>query len=117
MASKIAKAFLASLAGTPILSKPHTGTELGNFAAGQGNKAYSLPFHIVRMDSRTGDSKTTVGWARTLSDARRDARAMKYGTVEDGTDYGTTHGGAESHRNPYYTYYVRDIRNGNVYRI
>jgi hypothetical protein len=102
MASRKAKLWLTSI-GTPILEKPHTGLELGNFAAGTGTGRYAMPYHIIRMDRQTGDSKTTVGYGATLADARRDTYAMAdaHGMDNDRARW---------------TYYIRDIRNGKIYK-
>ena len=102
MASRIAKLWLASI-GQPI-ARVHTSLELTNFSAGHGNGRYSMPYQIIRMRASTGDSKATVGHAKTLADARHYANR-----ITDGH-------GIENERNTY-TYYIRDIRNGNVYRI
>ena len=103
MASKIARAFLRSQ-GIDILDKPHTKLEIANFCAGTGTKRYSLPFHILRMSRETGDSKATMGHAKTLDEAREYARPML-----------EAHG-LEMER-PRYTYYIRDIRNGKIYDV
>ena len=101
MASKIARAYLRSIG--VVLQRPHTGVELGNFSAGTGNAPSAMPYHIVMFRKTTGDSKTTVGWARLLHTARDIMADCKIAKNQDATssDYG---------------YYIRDIRNGNIYR-
>lgn len=111
MASKKAKRYLASI-GQPIARKIHTRTELDNFSAGTGAGRFPMPFHVIRMDDRTGDSKRTVGWHATLESARADVRAMVL--ADDGAD--RARGGAEHMRARRFCYYIRDIRNGNIYR-
>jgi hypothetical protein len=108
MASKKAKAFLRSMG----IDCAHTAREAGNFSVGTGAGRYPMPYQVIRMDSRTGDSKATMGWYPTLDDARDDARAMML--ADDKTD--DARGGAESMRNRYRTYYVRDIRTDRIYR-
>jgi len=108
MASKKAKRWLASIG--VALDQPHNATERSNFATGRGS---NLPYHIVRMDSRYGDSKKTVGWADTLTDAREQVanlRADTSGYVDAAS------GGAEHMRNRYFTFYIRDVRTDRVYR-
>lgn len=111
MASKKAKQWLASI-GQPILEKPHTSLELSNFSAGSGKGRYSMPYHVIRMDSRYGDSKTTVAWETSLKSARNVVSALKLADPKDGN--GSS--GAEYCRNRYFTYYIRDIRNGRIYK-
>lgn len=108
MASKKARAFLVACG----LARVHTALELANFCAGKGNKPFSLPYHTIRMDwDRSGDSKATVGWHKTLADALADARS--YART---TDTLNTQCGADTLRQDRSTYYVRDIRDGKVYR-
>ena len=102
MASRRAKEWLRSI-GTPVIHKPHTALELSNFAAGSGSGKFAMPYHIIRMARETGDSKMTVGYADTLKNARDKARAMMDAN------------GIESAR-ARFTYYIRDIRNGAIYR-
>lgn len=109
MASRKAKKWLESI-GQPI-RKPHTTLELANFSAGTGSGKFPMPYHVIRMDSRTGDSKRTVGWEATLVDAKRTLKALKDADAKDNRG----NSGAEIVRNRYFTYYVRDIRNGNIY--
>jgi hypothetical protein len=101
MASKKAKRWLASI-GQPI-AKVHTSLELANFSAGTGNKTLSLPYQIIQMTDATGDSKATVGHAKTLADARADANRIMDGH------------GIENERSRF-AYYIRDIRNGRIFR-
>lgn len=104
MASKKAKEFLARV---------HTGIELGNFSAGTGHARFSLPYHVLRMEpDRSGNSKRTVGWHGTLTDALADARAQKL--ASDDADY--SRGGAEFLRRNRKLFYVRDIRDGRIHR-
>jgi len=97
--------------GIEIARNVHTGIELGNFAAGRGDKRFSLPFHVIRLDDRTGDSKTTVDWADTLDSARESINRMV-----DVDDTDNARGGAEHMRYRRSCYYIRDIRNGRIYR-
>ena len=109
MASKKALAFLAACG----LAKVHTALELSNFAAGQGNKRFSLPYHVIRMrPDRSGDSKETVGWARDLADARSQIETLE----RHGSDTYGTQCGADSLRRDRWCYYIRDIRNGKIHR-
>ena len=101
MASKIAKAYLRSIG--VILEKPHTALELANFSVGSGHGPNAMPYQVIRMRDITGDSKETMGHARNLSDARMEANRML-----------DAHG-IENERTAY-TYYIRDIRNGRIYR-
>jgi len=110
MASKKALAFLAASG----IARVHTMRELTNFAAGYGDKRFSLPYHVIRMNvDRSGDSKSTVGWALTLDAALADARAQR--NAHDDADY--SRGGAESLRQNRSVWYVRDIRDGKIHRI
>jgi len=103
MASRIAKNWLRSQ-GIEVLRKPHTALELANFSVGTGRGRFAMPYQVIRMRDTTGDSKTTMGHAVTLDNARRDTRAMQ-----------DAHGiEAERH---HYTYYIRDIRDGRIYRV
>ena len=102
MASRKAKLYLQSC-GIEILRKPHTALELRNFAAGTGYGRYALPYQTIRMDTKTGDSKTTVGWALTLSAAKRTANRLS-----------DAHGMDNDRQR--WTYYIRDIRDGTIYR-
>lgn len=124
MASNKAKRILAGMGY--VLRNVHTGLELANFAAGTGKRTAlgeTLPYHVLRMDERTGDSKRTVGHAATLADARKmvaDAiardwdRSNEYGNVRDTLQ---NRGGSEIVSEAgRFTYYVRDIRNGAIYR-
>lgn len=101
MASRIARAYLRSI-GLGI-NRPHTRVELGNFAAGSGTGRYPMPYHIVRFRAETGDSKTTVGWAATLADAKQQLERCK-----------------DAHRTddvlPRYGYYIRNIQTGEISR-
>ena len=115
--SKIAASFLASNPDTG-LQYVHTLLELANFSAGTGIGRYALPFHAIRMVERSGDSKQTVGWYATLADA---TRAIADATLTDNNaDYNQertgTRAGAETMRRNLATYYVRDIRNGKIYK-
>ncbi len=112
MASRIAKEFLASQG--IVLS--HNKTERANFATGRGTGKLSSPYHIVAVDSRYGTSKRTVGWARTIEEAREKLSRLE--TVERskrdhrtgiGTEVATGRGGAEYHENRTY-HYIMDIR-------
>lgn len=106
--SKIARAFLASYPDTG-LSYVHTLLELANFSAGTGKVC---PFHAIGMTERTGDSKRTVGHYATLADALDAIRAQRL--ADDGADTGR--GGADTLRRDIATYYVRDIRDGRIYK-
>lgn len=109
MASKKAREFLASCG----LARVHTGIELGNFAAGRGNKPFSLPYHVIRMTpDRSGNSKTTQDWCLTLEQARASARKL----AQDETDRDVSRGGADTLRQDRATFYIRDIRDGKIYR-
>jgi hypothetical protein len=108
MASKKALAFLHAMG----IQRVHTALELSNFSAGKGNKPFSLPYHVIAMDyDRSGDSKRTVDWAKTLDSALACAR--EYIRQNDAMN---TQCGADTLRQDRTTYYVRDIRDGKVYR-
>lgn len=102
MASRKAKAYLLDC-GIDVLRKPHTALELRNFSAGTGYGRYALPYQTIRMDRLSGDSKTTVGWSATLICAKRSANRLSdaHGMDDDRARW---------------TYYIRDIRNGNIFR-
>ncbi len=85
-----------------MLTRPHTALELANFSAGTGHKRYSMPYHVIRMARETGDSKSTVGWAASRADAKKQMDAMRDAN------------GVESER-ARLTYYIRDIRDGTIY--
>ncbi len=102
MASAKAKAYLAAI-GMPVLSRVHTKVELGNFRAGRGTGRYILPYHTVRMNRESGDSKRTIGCHATLTQARRETVRLRQAHKIDN----------ESTR---YGYYIRNILNGNIYR-
>jgi len=99
--SKIAREFLRRQG--IVLRQVHTSLELRNFAAGTGSKRYSMPFHIIRMRRLNGDSKETVGYGVSIEDARSQAVSILDGhrASQDETEW---------------TYYIRDIRNGEIYR-
>ena len=101
MASKKAIRWLRSQG--IILERPHTGVEIGNFSAGNGRGRYAMPLHIICIRAQYGTSKETVGYARDLADARKQLSAILSG-------HGMGNERAE------YTYYIRDIRNGAIYR-
>jgi hypothetical protein len=61
---------------------------------------------------RSGDSKRSVGWHDTLADALADARAQR----DAGDDRDYARGGAETLRQNRTCYYVRDVRDGKLYR-
>jgi hypothetical protein len=108
MASKKAFEFMRAMGITRV----HTALELANFSAGKGNKPFSLPYHIIALDwDRSGDSKRTVGWEKTLDLALRSAREM---STQNETM--NTQCGADTLRQDRTAYYVRDIRDGKVYR-
>ena len=109
--SKIAENFLAN-SGDTALRYVHTLLELANFSAGNGTGAYSLPYHAIGMQERTGDSKRSIGWYGTLQDAIDAIRNRQ--TMDNGAD--TARGGADTLRRDMATYYVRDIRNGKIYK-
>lgn len=104
MASRKAKAFLRACGYS--MDDIHTRRERTNFAAGTGTGLCTMPYHVIRMDSRTGDSKRTVGWARDLAGARRLVSNLR--SADDKTD--AARGGGEIVRNRYFSYYIRDIR-------
>lgn len=106
MASRKAIAYLATL------TRVHTARELANFAAGSGiaRRLPILPFHAIEMTERTGDSKRTIGHYATLADARNGIAEM------DRNDRDTGAGGSDTLRRDATTRYIRDIRNGNIYR-
>ena len=94
------------------IARVHSALELANFSAGTGTKRFSLPYHVVRMNwDRSGDSKRTVGWNATLADALAEARTLSQmgGCAKQG--------GADTLRCDRITYYVRDVRDGKVYKI
>jgi hypothetical protein len=64
------------------------------------------------MTERTGDSKRSVGWYGTLADAIRAVADAKL--ADDGADTGR--GGSDTLRRDMATYYVRDIRNGKIFK-
>jgi hypothetical protein len=103
MASKKARLWLAEQG----IALSHNGTEQSNFAAGTGFGPFALPYHIVRMDTRYGDSKQTVDWAETLEDARKKRDACN-DAVRDADEHGR--GGAEWCRGRRINHYIRDIR-------
>lgn len=94
----IAKAYLRAL--RIELRQAHTSTETGNFSIGRGSR---LPYHILRMRRMTGDSKETVTWCLTLTQAREQVVSFLDGhrASQDETEW---------------TYYIHDIRSGNIYR-
>ena len=107
MASKKAFEFMRAMG----IARVHTTLELANFSAGKGNKPFSLPYHTIRMNwDRSGDSKSTVGWHKTLADALADARNQSRMV-----DTMNTQCGADTLRQDRSTYYIRDIRDGKVY--
>lgn len=115
--SKLAAEFLAQNPDTG-LAYVHTLLELANFSAGTGIGRYALPYHAIRMVERSGDSKQSVGWYATLAEAIRattDAKLADNDADYDATRTGTR-AGAEAMRRNLATYYVRDIRNGKIYR-
>jgi hypothetical protein len=63
-----------------------------------------MPYHVIRMARETGDSKATVGYGATLSDARETAKRLQNAN------------GYENERSRF-TYYIRDIRDGRIYRV
>ena len=70
-----------------------------------------LPYHAIEMTERTGDSKRTIGHYATLETARADIARM------DATQTDTGRGGSDTLRRDIITRYVRDIRNGKIYRV
>ena len=103
MASNKARAFMEANG----VYLEHTDVEQSNFATGTGYGPNASPFHIVETDTRYGSSKRTVGWAKTIEDARtiRDgcARGRK-----DADEFGR--GGAEWIPGRRFEHYIRDIR-------
>lgn len=114
--SKLAQAFMAQNPDT-ALQYVHTMLELSNFSAGTGIGKYALPFHAIRMMERSGDSKKTVGWYATLAEAINAIRASQ-NAENDAMDAirSGTRAGAETMTRNLKTYYVRDIRNGRIYK-
>ena len=101
MSSKLAKRILA-------MYGLHTGIEKSNFSAGTGNKKFSLPYQVIEVTDRTGDSKRTVGHAVTLADAREIISAQQSKlSARGGADYLTYDRVA---------YYIRDIRTDKILR-
>lgn len=96
MASRIARNWLRTL------EKPHTSLEDANFSVGTGVGPNAMPYHVIRMERHTGDSKTTVGWAATLENAAEQRNRLTDAHGVDGTRAN-------------YTYYIHDIRNGRIY--
>lgn len=107
MASKIALRFLRDNG----IDVRHNQVERGNFATGTGLRRFSLPYHIVAVDSRNGTAKRTVGWYATQTVALRERD--KLNGIQQQKKYDgeteTGRGGAEYHDNTA-TYYVMDIR-------
>lgn len=118
MASKIARDFLAA---NGIVVK-HTNLERSNFATGRGFGKLASPFHIVEVDTRNGTSKKTVGWARTIEQAREQAGSLarierakfdsRTGLRKDANHF-TNQSGATFHESRKY-YYIHDIRTNEI---
>ena len=107
MASKKALAFLTAQG----IAIEHTGTERGNFATGSGYGPNAMPYHIVRMDSRYGSSKQTVGWAVDMADARRQRDTLN--DIEYAHDT-NGRGGGEFMRSRQVNHYIMDIRSNEI---
>ena len=102
MASKKAKAWLAAQG-----IKLSHDAEAANFSVGTGLGANAMPYQVIRSDSRYGTSVSTVGWAATLTDARRQRDNFNDAT-RDASEHGR--GGGEWIRGRTVSHYIRDIR-------
>ena len=105
MASKLAKAFLAAN-GIDV----HNGIEKANLSTSRGS-VYT--HHVIEMDTQTGTSKRTVGWARDINDARQQVDALRSGT-EQVSD--SSRGGADYSSNRLRGWYIIDVRTGKMVR-
>ena len=103
MASNKARAFMESNG----IYLEHTDVETSNFAHGTGHGTFALPFHVVETDTRYGSSKRTVGWCKTIEEARTVRDACAQGR-KDADEFGR--GGAEYIRDRSFEHYIRDIR-------